>query len=216
MKIYNNEDYNKFIVDHHENLKELIQGINWIKEIKNKVEMTDKLIHIFQYSESNLKYFSFLTASFLDLLSSLKGLFNAETEWEEIYYSKSGFLTIYETINTYQSHQKEIKSFVDNDHPELLEDFKNLNSYLKNFKSEYKHQTKMRNIRNKTAGHFEKNFTEYYELVKQLNITESIRAIESFLDFLKLLMNFVDNMANIMKARTEISLSKAKKDFYKY
>ncbi|KOY52416.1 hypothetical protein I602_1976 [Polaribacter dokdonensis DSW-5] len=189
--------------------------VNFLKVSESRLEMTEKLEHIFKYSEINIKYFSFLTSSFLDLLCTLKGLFNSESEWEDIYYSKSGFLTIYETINTYHFHQKEIKKIVDNDHPNLLDDYKKLNSFLKEYKSKYNHKTEIGPIRNKTAGHFDKNFTEYYELVKKLNKTDSIKAIESFLNFLKLLMYFINTMADLMKVRTEIDLDKSKREFYK-
>lgn len=214
MKIESNEEYIKLINGHHDNLKESISLIEFIKSRKEQLEVSEKLQHIFVYSDSNIKYFNFLTSSFLDLLCTLKGLFNSKSEWEEIYYSKSGFLTIYETINTYHSHQKDFKLFIDKDHPELLKDYKNLNKYLKNYKAKFKHKTEIASIRNKTVGHFDKNFVDYYELIKKLNKSESIIAIESFMIFLKLLMHFVEIMADKMILTTERDLAESKKEYY--
>lgn len=215
MKIESNEEYTELINGHHANLKESISLIEIIKCKKEQLEVTEKLQHIFTYSDSNIKYFNFLTSSFLDLLCTLKGLFNSNSEWEEIYFAKSGFLTIYETINTYHSHQKDFKLFIDEDHPELLEDYKNLNRYLKNYKAKFNHKTEIASIRNKTVGHFDKNFDDYYELIKKLNKSESIIAIESFMNFIKLLMHFVEIMADKMKLKTEIDLAESKKEYYK-
>src|SRR5699024_998995 len=214
MKIESNKEYIKLINGHHSNLKESISLIEFIKSKREQPEVSKKLEHIFTYSESNIKYFNFLTSSFLDLLCTLKGLFNSKTEWEDIYYSKAGFLTIYETINTYHFHQKDFKTFVDKDHPELLDDYKKLNSYLKNYKAKFKHETEIALIRNKTIGHFDKNFNDYYELIKKLDKNESIIAIETFMNFLKLLMTFVDIMADKMELKTAVDLAESKKAYY--
>ena len=215
MKIQTNEEYIKLINGHHDNLKESIQVIDFIKNSKKHHEITEKLEYILNYSETNIKYFSFLTSSFLDLLCSLKGLFNSTSEWQEIYYSKSGFLTIYETIKTYYLYQKEFKLFIDKDHPELFEDYKKLNRYLKNYKTKFNHKTEISLIRNKTIGHFDENFIVYYELIKKLDKDESVTAIESFMNFLKQLMTLVDIMADKMKLKTEIDLAESKKAYYK-
>ncbi|WP_028873133.1 hypothetical protein [Psychroserpens burtonensis] len=214
MKIKSNKEYLELINGHHANLKESISLIGFIKSSREQPEVSEKLQHIFTYSDSNIKYFNFLTSSFLDLLCTLKGLFNSKSDWEDIYYAKTGFLTIYETINTYHFHQKDFKTFVDKDHPELLDDYKKLNSYLKNYKAKFKHETEIALIRNKTVGHFDKNFIDYYELIKKLDKNESIIAIESFMNFLKLLMTFVDIMAEKMELKTAVDLAESKKAYY--
>tara|TARA_R110001583_G_C5493568_1_gene395040 strand:- start:49 stop:702 length:654 start_codon:yes stop_codon:yes gene_type:complete len=214
MRINSVQEIEELIEGHHDQMRQSISLIDFIS--KNKKDPLGKSLEkIFNYTESNIKYFSFLTSSFIDLLTTLKGFINSVTEWEFIYNSKSGYLTIYETIKTYHKYQLEIKDFVSNDHPHLFEKYKELNIHLRNYKKKFNYKTEISTIRNKTAGHFDENFIDYYEQIEKLDKEKAIIAIEEFLDFLKLLMIFTDTMAQETQDKTSKKLAETKREYYR-
>lgn len=212
-------------VDSIEQIEELIQGhfgqlqstlsvLDFIKKGADILE-SENVKTDFVSTESNIKYFCFLTSSFLDLLTTLKGFMNSKTEWENIYFSKISFLTIYETISTYHEYQISIKPIVNSDHPHLLEPYKKTNEILKAFKKDYGYEKVIAPLRNKAAGHYHKDFIEYYEQIKSLDREISIRATEDFLDFLKILMHFTYVMADETEERTRKMAEASKQEFLK-
>jgi len=101
--------------------------------------------------------------SFIDLLTAQKGIKRATSGWEYIYYSKIGYRIIYETINTFHKHKKDLRETIDNDQKELIKHFILLNDLLKAYKYSYDFDKTMSKIRNKTIAHFDKDYFEYYK-----------------------------------------------------
>lgn len=128
-----------------------------------------------------LKYLSFLTSTHLDLLVISNSFSKSKTQWEKTYYSKQGYLSIYETIKTYHKYQNKfinIKII-----PEIDNDFKEVSNLLKKFKSKYNYDKRIANIRNKVAGHHDSNFDIYQESLKKINTDEIPELISEFLKF---------------------------------
>jgi hypothetical protein len=75
-----------------------------ILSMRDKVKDSDTLAVKMHALESNMKYYCFIMSSFADLSVILKGFINSNSRWEEIFYSKKGYLIIYESINTYQQN----------------------------------------------------------------------------------------------------------------
>ena len=214
MKIESISELSELIEKHNQNLIRTFSVLEHTAE-GTKIVSSKEILDSFLKTELQIKYFCFLTSSFLDLLTTLKGFLNSKTEWENIFFSKSGFLTIYETINTYDFHQKTIYEIVNSDYSHLRVKYVQLNKVLKKYKKDYKYSTTISQIRNKTAGHYDNDFIDFYTIIKKLDKAESINAIEDFLDFLHLLMLFIDEIAGEMETESRERLNKSKKELFK-
>jgi len=207
------ELFNEFIQGHHDELRGMHSLLDLLK-VGNELIAIEKLTVDFSTTETNIKYYCFLTSSFLDLLTSLKGFLTAKTEWEIIYYSKYGFLTIYETVKTYHKYQKDFRAIVDNYHPHLKDEYAELNIVLKTFKKDYEYDTNISTLRNKAGGHFNEDFLVYYEQIENINKEHSVKAITEFLNFLKSLMQFIYKMAEETEKLTKESADKVEYEFF--
>ncbi len=190
MKIENPEEYDKLIEGHYSQLTGSFAVLESI--LGDFLEIEDYQFKIdFSTLETKIKYSCFLTSSFLDLLTTLKGFTNSKTEWENIYYMRSGFLTIYETLNTYNYYQNSIKKLVVDEYSELETQFLEINKLVRNYKRKHKYSSLMKDIRNGIAGHYDNDFVKFYTEIKKLNKEMAIKAIEEFLNLLKLIMIFL-------------------------
>lgn len=214
MRIQEIEELEKLIKGHYEQLKGSFSVLGFIKK-GNEILESEDVKTDFSNTETNIKYFCFLTSAFLDSLTTLKGFLNSKTDWENIYYSKHGFLTIYETLKTYNHYQKDFKRIVESEHSHLSEQYKEMNLILKKFKKEFEYDTKISTIRNKAAGHFDKDFLVYYEQIQTIDKKLAIRAIEYFLDFLKILMHFLYQVAEESEKKTKEKAKKSKNELLK-
>jgi len=158
----------------------LIKSQNIIFEKKSVLPFESKI--------SQLKFFAFLSASFMDLLSTLKGFLNAKTEWEKIHFSKTGYLLIYEIIKNYETNKKSILDDINRETPNLLPLFKQNSELLKEFKKNFDYEGKIKNVRHKCSGHIDRDFLTYYDAVASIEFDEASLAIENCLGFLKLLI----------------------------
>lgn len=210
MRIKELEEIDRLINSHFQNLKDTYSTLDYVAYGKTKVSRKD-ILESFEKTEQQIKYNCFLTSSFLDLLTTLKGFLNSTTEWEDIYFAKSGYLTIYETINTYYFHHKKIFNRVNDEFSVLKERFIWLNKELKTYKEKYDYDELIKKVRHKTAGHFDKDFIEFYNYINKIDKNTSINAIEDFLDFLKRLMIFDYEIADIAEKESQEWLSKINK-----
>jgi len=201
----NTEGLTNLIDFYHKQLKNSYSILDFIEEA-NDILNPLELEYDSSTSKSNIKYYCFLTTSQLDLFTILKGYLNADTKWEKIYYSRMSFLTIYETIQTYHTYQLSVNEYLEENHPALKTQYKEINKILKEFKKQYDYDNKISSIRNKTAGHFHKEFSEFYIQIKNIENELSTEAIETFLIFLKILLHFVYRMADEAAEQTSSEL----------
>lgn len=168
-------------------IKLLNEVQNFSLKINNKrieIDFTD-LIHF-------LKYSCFLTITHLDFLVILNSFSKANTKWEKTYYSKQGYLSIYESIKTYHIYNTAFRNVIKDVPLKLKNDYKELNKSLKEFKSKYDYENKISQIRNRVAGHYESDFDLYLENIKKINSDEIPELIGEFLEFQTSLIKFLD------------------------
>lgn len=193
---------NNLIESDHFKLESMFSLLNFLKQ-GNELIASENISVDFSRTETNIKYYCFLTSSFLDLMTTLKGFLIKKTKWENIYYSKYGFLIIYETIITYHKYQKDFREIIHKDYPHLVSEYNGLNDSLKEFKNKFKYDTKIATLRNNAGGHYNKDFSVYYEQISNITMSESVTAITEFLDFLKSLIYFIYKFADETKIETE-------------
>lgn len=183
MRIKTIEDAEKLIIEQYDQMQFTLGLLNFMNvtiaenQSASRSQFTENL-------ESNIKYYCFIMASFSDLLVILKGFINSNSRWEEIFYSKKGFLVIYESINTYHKNQKGIRDLIEGNLPELANLNTEANLKLRYFKKSFNYESEMAIIRNEVAGHYNVDFYKYYGIITKLDRNKSIEAIESFLIFL--------------------------------
>lgn len=207
-----NESENLLIetIEHfHRQINDLFVVKNFIEEQILITEQQD-IVDDFKTAIDLIKYNSFLIASYIDLLTSFKGIINFETKWDIVFNSKNGFLSIYETIKTYNSHQGKIRKLINEYHPNLLEGYNELNKNLKSFKKKYSYETKISLFRNKAGGHYHENYDEYYEQIQSLETEMSKKAIADFANLILTIMNFVSIIIDELEAKTRRKAEKSK------
>lgn len=150
-----------------------------------------------------------LTISLLDLFVICKNLVTAETDWEKGYFLKQGYLTIYETIDTYNYHNQHITKLVDTKYIRFKTDYLNVSSNLKQFKKNYSYQDNIKNVRHFIAGHINKDFQNYYDTLLRLRETNDSEAILAFIQILKELENISFKMEEYSK---QYALNELEKD----
>src|SRR5687768_9869576 len=100
------------LIKHYQNELRELQSL--LKTLENKDFLTKFNAQDKDLSElkSHIRFLSFFIASFLDILVSLKVLLDSDLEWDRKFHIKNAFVSIYETIQTYNKHQKEIRQLV--------------------------------------------------------------------------------------------------------
>lgn len=156
---------------------------------------------LLEKTKKHIKYVCFFTSCFLDTAVCLKSLWNQETEWERKYYLKNGMLIIYETIKTYNKHQKEIRDLIDTDFKNFEPKFKAINDKLKEFKKFYDYDNLISKFRNKAGAHYDENFEEYFENLNTIDNPNSLKAIWLFSNFLMTLIDFWAQLIDEMNDR---------------
>jgi hypothetical protein len=185
---------NNLIENDHFQLETMFSLLNSLKR-GNELIAFENINTDFSKTETSIKYYCFLTSSLLDLTTTLKGFLITKTKWEIIYYSKYSFLIIYETIKTHHKYQKDFRKILNKYYPNLIDEFNELNYSLKQFKNKFKYDTKIAFLRNNASGHWNNDFSVYYEQISNLTLVDSVKAITEFLDFLKSLIYFIYKFA---------------------
>ncbi|RTY77478.1 hypothetical protein EKL97_15300 [Flavobacterium sp. LS1P28] len=183
--------------------------------VEKEILITEKesVLELFKTTVNQIKYISFLSAAYLDLLVSFSGIINAKTAWDEIYYSRNGFLAIYEAIKTYDNYQKSFRKLIISNYPHLNEEYNELNLELKKLKKEYYYDNKISILRNKAAGHYDKNYVIYYNQIQSIDVETSKKAIAGFANFLQSVIIFSDKIIDELQLSSKINADKAKAEW---
>ncbi len=168
---------------------------------------------ITDYDLQNLRDFnslndmsSLITICNLDLITCSKNLYIAKTDWEKIFFIKNIFLTIRETLKTYDSLSNFLKE-KSNMNDSIFTKFSTVSKMLKNFRKTHNYEREIIKIRNNISGHI-KDFDNYYDEIKNFD-GEKTALIA--LDFLKVIENIQSLLSEIMKT-IEFDLSNINKD----
>ncbi len=147
---------------------------------KTEVEYIDKHLHLH----------ILLTISYLDNVAILKHLNESEIEWEILYFLKKIYLNIYETIKSYNNNSKFIKEYFKNNES-VVNNFEQITSTIRKFKKEHKLESHIKDVRNIIAGHIDKNFNEYFDIVNTISTEKTVKTGIEFMSILNELMSFL-------------------------
>jgi len=135
-----------------------------------------------------------LTISLLDLLVVCKNMCLSKYDWESAFFIKQCSLIIYETCKNYKVQQRPLRSLVIEKYPSFLNKFNELNRNIYLFMEEPDYAY-IKDIRNKIAGHIEKDFSIYYDTIFNLDGEKTGKIISKFLkivgDFQKYLVEII-------------------------
>lgn len=199
MRITTDSEFDKLISDHFEQLKIGNSVIAFMKLGKPRAEFD---MNDFSKLETNIKYFCFLTSSFLDLLVALKALKNAKTKWEILFNLKYCNLIVYEAINTYNLYSKSLTYVIRSNFITFIPFQKQISSLFKDFKRNF-NLKQLEKVRNKCAGHFDEDFSTYFKVLESIDYDTTVLMAEKFLDFLKVNMLVMDKIADEWQKRAQ-------------
>ncbi len=194
------EEFDKRISLNEENLRflkgfiEIIAHLNENIENKPDVEEND-FIKKFKEESLNgsfdkiISVCSLSTISKIDLYIISKHFLLSKYSWEKFYFLRVAFLNIYETINTYNKYNKELKKISENKN-HLPISFEDLGKKLRQFKKENSFENQMNNVRNSTIGHISLDFNKYYDDIKSIDTDQTLRMIKDFISILDEIYDF--------------------------
>lgn len=141
---------------------------------------------------------SLITICHLDLITNVKNLYLAKSDWEKIFFIKNLFLVIYETINSFHKHGKFLFS-KSQATPNILELYRTANDDLKSFKHNYKYNTHINKIRNNISGHINDNFEEYYDEIMNFDGDKTAKMASSFFRIIEKIQNLLNELMKTIK-----------------
>lgn len=166
-----------------EELKEQLDDNQWGNTIFTSTTLEDL--------KNLLKISSLFAISELDLIVAMKQIESAKYRWEEIFFVKSIYLTIYEALITYSKYGKFLNDYIKQKDEKLKEKYKPLTEDLKSFKQKYKYSSEIQRIRNNVSGHISVDFNSYYETVLQFDRKEVIKMSRDFFKLMEDIHNFL-------------------------
>ncbi|MDP4203682.1 MAG: hypothetical protein Q8861_13395 [Bacteroidota bacterium] len=178
-----------------EELKRQLDDNQWRKTIFTSISHEDL--------ENFLKISALFAISELDLIVAIKQIESPKYRWEEIFFVKSIYLTIYEVLITYNKYSKFLNEHVNQRDESVKEKYKSITEKLKYFKQEYKYSSEIGRIRNNVSGHISVNFNSYYETVLQFDRRKVIKMSRDFFTIMEDIHNFLIFILLLEKAKIE-------------
>ena len=206
------KETSRLIQGHTKNLEDAYVLLIFIDDELDKLELKDSEMG-FSAMKTQIEFHCFLTSSLLDLLSITKGLLVSDESWQKIFYLKNAYLTIYETVKTFNSHNVNFKFIVAQEYSHLLEEYKEITLSLRVFKKEYNFDSGISKIRNSISGHSDKDFNVYYENILSLKSKKNIKAINDFMDIVYKLMKFSYDIAMESEKKTKFKTVTVEQNF---
>ena len=180
------------------------------KPIKGLIRNSDPTLENTEDMEFLLDVNTGVVIALLDLAVIFKNLIKTESKWEEIYFVKQTYLSIYESLKTFSSFQKKLKDIFNSDtakSPQFLKILKQ----LRDFKKTYGYDTHLALIRNKAAGHIDNDFVIYHTLVSDLEKERAIFIIRDLLPILNQVQTLTTILVREEKQRLELQLANLNK-----
>ena len=184
-------------------LKQIIdtqnRTINYLAQIDPEIEL-----EVFKENEQLNKFNALITISVLDLLVVCKNLCLASSEWEKIYFTKQGYLIIYETIKTYYKYRSQLQKLIETKHASYIETFKSINNDLRLFKKKHHYDNVIGLIRNKVAGHIDEDFVLYYNTISKLDGEKVGLTISNFIQVIAQLQKLSKDLSSTTNHTLEV------------
>lgn len=178
-------EYSGHLQEAHTMYAEIESKILLIKTTTQK-EPTDLL-----EMKKQLAFGGFLVTCSMDLIVTSKNLLQAKQKWEEIYYVRHIYLTIYETLNAYSVHNKWINDTLKTQSPTLQDAFYRLSDSLKKFKKDFNYNTTIAAVRNQITAHLDSSFTDFFQKIDAIDIDKAKQALVEFGHILKLMKQLI-------------------------
>lgn len=190
-------------ISHYE--QELHELFNFLTILNNNVivAQNERATKELESIKRHIRYLCFFISCFLDQLTTLKSLNDSDTHWDRIFYLKNGMVSMYETVKTYNKHQKELRKLISNNYKDFEPKFTAINSKLKEFKKVYEYDTTISKFRNKAGAHYEENFVEYYISLRSIDKPDNLRAIWLFSNFLMALISLWGELIDVMHGQSQ-------------
>jgi len=202
------DDSIRIYTPHLEYLRKII---GWFTNAKKTLQDISPYLDYSDFDEviTMNSFNSLLTVSLLDLFVICKKLLTAENNWEKVFFLKQGYLTIYETIDTFNTHNQHISKLINTTKYNSLKDLHlGISANLKQFKKDYSYQDNIKNIRHSVAGHIDKDFINYYDTLLKIEGDDKSEAILSFISILKQIETLSFEMAKLFEVHVGEQLEK--------
>lgn len=148
-----------------------------LKGVNPKIKL-DEFEEIKQFNKLN----ALLSIATIDLSVVTKNLFQANTDWERIFFIKHAYLIIFESLKKLRPSEGTpyVEQRLFSKYKSIGPDYTSCIKSIDNFKQrpEFK---KIENTRNYVAGHIDKNFKKYYKTVSELDGQEASGLIRDFI-----------------------------------
>lgn len=160
-------------------IKECIEHLEFFRkyfEIDDDFEIYFKeknILRPYHRSQETLEFHLLFVIAELEINLCIKNFYNSKTDIEKKYCLKSGFLTVYEFFKSLDNKKNIIRKLCEDDF-ELSESYTDITTRLRNFKKEINLDSKIKEIRNNTSGHFHNNLKEFLGIIDSINPIEDV------------------------------------------
>ncbi|MFL5789784.1 MAG: hypothetical protein ACJ748_17110 [Flavisolibacter sp.] len=169
----------------------LPQYTNHLNNLREFYGQLESFIRIFNEREINstelyelkqhLEISGFLSICLMDLLVTSKNLMQAKEVWEEIYYLRHSYLTIYEALNAYVAFTKWINEMMNTKYQPLKPKFIQVSESIRKFKKDFSYQETIADIRNETLAHISIDFRNYFHKISSFDRSKAVVALLEFI-----------------------------------
>lgn len=198
-----------YYTNHLERLRQLAATQSQMTAVLLKISSNVDLSDLQKLNKMN-DLNALLTISLLDLITLVKSLSQRTKTWEQLYFIRQSYLTVYETLKSYDSYNSTLNNLVSTKYLNDKVIFHSICAEIKKFKKDYGYQSEMVNIRNYTSGHIDVNFTLFYDTVKSIDGQKATEAISKFINILINLQKFSANL--VASAHVLIEQKRAETD----
>lgn len=164
------------------NVAGIIDQLKQIKDLKaNKPQQF--ILSLLDESEEITQMLGYANVCILDM-SVIGGSFGkAVRTWEKIFYVKTFYLLVYESLETWKYHGGKMSKLI-KQYTSLENEFKSLTQLIKDFKKEIKYDDTVYKARHRGAAHISKEFLSYIEAVSNFNMKTIEKGIIDYMDVL--------------------------------
>ena len=175
---------------------QLDQIHGWILEI-DKYEQMEKVANSGQdFSIVRMLYqlqALFVIAS-ADLSIIISQMYLCKIKLQHLFFNRQLNLCIYEAHNTYSGHKQFLRKLVNENYPDLMEEFEEIRLMEKQFVRDFKIKTTVMDIRNKVGGHIDKDFKAWHRTVSSLDGEQDGKMIIAFMSLFKQIFNLTTKL----------------------
>jgi hypothetical protein len=173
-----------------------------VDKIENAVNDVFPNIEIAEFNEvrKQLNFLGYLTISLLDLIVITRNIIKSNIAWDRFYQFRICNLAIYESIKSFFQHLQQLKGWV-SDNEDLKNTLKHIAKELNNFKQQYNYDTTIKEVRNYTVAHVDRNFTEVYDKIISFNGDEIFAMVLHYLQVLFKLQSLSKDISDHLLAK---------------